>query len=329
MGVSILGLAFTPSYASIGIAAPIIAIAFRILQGFALGGEVGPTTAYLIEAAPPLQRGFYSSFAYATQDAGVLVAGIVGTALSTMMSAEALSSYGWRIAFALGAVIVPFGLILRRRLAETLVHEETPAPVSLKPHVRVIVLGLALLATGTIGNYALDYITTYANHTLHMNTTVAFGATIVVGLFSIVADLIGGVLSDRFGRKPQMIACYAAMFVAALPMFWLIVHYRDAQMLFIGTALLSVLLGIGSGPVLTTITESIPPRIRSGAVGTIYALSITVFGGTTQLALAWLIGITGNPLVPAFYMMGALALGVIAAVLLRETAPRILARRGN
>jgi MFS family permease len=327
MGFSILGLAFTPSYARIGIAAPIIAITFRLLQGFALGGEVGPTTAYMIEAAPPLKRGYYSSFAFATQDLGVLVAGLVGTGLSSMMSTTALSEWGWRIAFVIGASIVPFGLVMRRRLAETLVHEEAAAPVSLAPHLRIIVLGFLLLATATIGNYVADYLTTFANHTLHMAANVAFGATVVVGLFSVSADMVSGLLSDRFGRRPQMIVAYILLMLLVVPVFWAIVHYRSMTALFVGAALISVLLSIGSGPVLTALTESIPARMRSGAVGTVYAVSITVFGGSTQLMVAWLIGITGNALVPGYYMMAALVVGVVAALLLRETAPRILARR--
>lgn len=128
MGVSILGLALTPSYAAIGIAAPILAVIFRLLQAVALGGEVGPSTAYLVEAAKPERRGLYAGFAAATQDGGVLFAGIVGTVLSSLMTTQQLTNYGWRIAFISGASIVPFGLIMRRRLTETLVVEEASAP---------------------------------------------------------------------------------------------------------------------------------------------------------------------------------------------------------
>src|SRR5581483_493207 len=164
MGVSILGLALTPGYRSIGIAAPVIVILLRLLQGFALGGEVGPATAYLIEAAPPLKRGFYASISYATQDGGVLVAGLVGTALAALMPPAMLAEYGWRIAFALGALIVPFGLIMRRKLEETLAEEDRAKPAPLRPFLRVALLGLLMLATATVCNYVIDYMTTYAGH---------------------------------------------------------------------------------------------------------------------------------------------------------------------
>jgi len=114
MGAAITGLALTPSYTTIGAAAPALLLVFRLLQGFALGGEVGPSTAFLIEAAPPRRRGLYVGLQYGTQDIAVLAAGLVGYVLSSWLSAAALDAWGWRIAFLLGAAVVPVGLIIRR-----------------------------------------------------------------------------------------------------------------------------------------------------------------------------------------------------------------------
>ena len=121
MGVAITGLALTPPHAMIGVAAPALVIFFRMLQGFALGGEVGPTTAFLLEVAPPERRGFYTAFQYWTQDLAVLISGLVGFGLTNMLSEQQLQDFGWRIAFLAGAAIVPFGLAMRRRLPETVV----------------------------------------------------------------------------------------------------------------------------------------------------------------------------------------------------------------
>jgi len=324
MGIALLGISLTPSYASIGIAAPICAVAFRMLQGFALGGEIGPTTVYLIEAAPPHRRGFYNGLGAATQDGSVMMAGLVGVALSNLLSPAALDSYGWRIAFLLGAAIVPFGLLARRTLAETLDMEaalERKEAVNLRPYLPVAIFGIVLLASATISNYALDYMTTYANHTLHMHATIAFGATVVIGSAMVVADLASGWLSDRFGRKPVMILPYATMMLLALPSYLVISHFRTATALFAASALLAVLQALGGGPMTTWMTESLPPSIRSGAMGVIYSVSIAVFGGTTQLVITWLIALTGNPLAPAWYMAAALACGVVTMLMVRETAP--------
>jgi MFS family permease len=320
MGLGILGLALTPSYQSIGIAAPILFIFFRLVQGFALGGEVGPTTAYLVEAAPSMKRGFYASLSYATQDFGVLVAGVIGTVLASTLAPQALTDWGWRIAFLLGAAIVPFGLIVRRSLPETL-DENEDEPPSIMPYLRVALLGLMMLLTGTVCNYAIDYMTTYANTTLHMNASVAFGATVVIGLFSVGFDLISGWCSDRFGRKPVMIWPYVALLLLVFPAFAAIAHFRNLFALYAATALMASLQCLGGGPVLTTITESIPRRIRAGAVAMIYALSIAAFGGTTQFMITWIIKETSNPLAPAWYMIGAIVIGLIAMVTMRETAP--------
>jgi MFS family permease len=321
MGFGIVGLALTPSYQSIGIAAPILFILFRLIQGFALGGEVGPTTAYLVEAAPPLKRGFYAAISYATQDGGVLVAGIIGTALASSLSDAALTSWGWRVAFLVGAAIVPFGLYVRRNLPETLDEEHDDTPVRLAPYLRVALFGLMMILTGTVCNYALEYMTTYAINTLHMDTAVAFGATVVIGVFSVTFDLISGWTTDRFGRKPVMIVPYALLFILAFPAFYVISHARTPLALYAISALLASLQCFGGGPTLTVVTESLPRRIRAGAVAVIYAVSIAAFGGTTQFMITWIIAVTGNPLAPAFYMMGGIAIGLIAMASVRETAP--------
>lgn len=321
MGVGILGLALTPSYAQIGIAAPILFIAFRLLQGFALGGEVGPSTAFLIEAAPPLRRGFYGALASATQDGGVLIAGIIGTFLASVLSAEQLSAWGWRIVFLIGAAIVPYGLAVRNTLVETLREEPSPQTGSIKPYLSIAILGLMMMLTGTICNYAIDYTTVYANHTLHMNVTVAFGATVVIGLFAVTFDLISGWWTDRFGRKPTMIGPYVALFLFVIPAFHLVATFRNAITLYAVTAVMSALQCWGGGPTLTTITETLPRHARSGGVGLIYAVTIALFGGTTQFMIAWIIAKTGDPLAPAYYMMGGIAVGLIAMFLVRETAP--------
>jgi MFS family permease len=321
MGIGIVGLALTPSYHSIGIAAPALFILFRLIQGFALGGEVGPTTAYLIEAAPPMKRGFYAAITYATQDGGVLVAGLIGTALAASLSDAALTSWGWRIAFLVGASIIPFGLYVRRNLPETLDESVEDVPARLGPYLRIAILGLMMLLTGTVCNYAIEYMTTYAINTLHMDTTIAFGATVVIGIFNVTFDLVSGWTTDRFGRKPVMILPYVALFLLTLPAFYFISHYRTVFALYAASALLASLQCWGGGPTLTTVTESLPRRIRAGAVAVIYAISIAAFGGTTQFIITWIIAATGNSLAPAFYMMGGIAIGLIAMATITETAP--------
>ena len=186
MGVAIAGLAITPSYASIGIAAPILVIGLRLLQGFALGGEVGPSTAFLAEAAASGRRGMLISLQYTGQGMATLAAGLIGVGLSAVLSPAALHSLGWRIALGVGVLIVPFGLALRNGLTETL-HTGPPEPAQTRttPTVRILILALLLLASGTTITYVLNYLTTYATHSLQMAASLAFGATVVRGVGGI------------------------------------------------------------------------------------------------------------------------------------------------
>ena len=322
IGIAVIGLALTPSYARIGTLAPVLAVGFRMLQGFALGGEVGPSTAFLIEAAPPLRRGLYTSFQAMSADLAVLAAGLVGVVLSSLMDAAALDAWGWRVALLLGAAIVPFGLMLRRSLDETLHRPEEPAaPGRPRSLVRIVVLGLAMLAGATTSNYLLDYLTTYAATTLAMPTRLAFGATVAVGLCSVVTDPLGGWLSDRVGRKPVLILPACVTLVAVFPCFWLLDYARSPLALYGAAALLATCSNLSGVSVTVVITESLPKGARSGGLGMIYACAISLFGGSAQFMVAWLIMATGNPLAAAWYMTGGVVLGLAAALQLRETAP--------
>jgi MFS family permease len=322
MGIAIVALALTPSFAVIGWAAPFFFLCFRLLQGFALGGEVGPTTAYLLEAAPPMRRGLYASLQYATQDLSVLVAGIVGYVLANTLSPAMLDEWGWRIAFLIGASVVPFGLVIRRTLPETFEASSSAAKTWFTPELwRLAFLGVVLLSTITTAYFVIDYMTTFAENTLHISPTTAFAATVALGLTGTCFDVLGGILSDRFGRKPVVLCTGVVYILAIFPAYYAIVHFGSAAALIIGAALLGALQGLYAPPILIGITEGLPREIRSGALALIYAFGVSVFGAGTQFAVKGLITLTGNSLVPAAFMTVAITIGVIAMFFVRETAP--------
>ncbi|MDA3913779.1 MFS transporter [Oleiagrimonas sp.] len=330
IGIGVIGLPLTPTFAQIGVAAPILVVGFRLLQGFALGGEVGPSTAYMMEAAPEHRRGLYISMQAMSADAAVLVAGLVGVALAHLLGPAALNAWGWRVALLLGAVIVPFGLALRRSLGETLDMEaksQPLAPIERRAFRRVALLGLVLLAAATTTNYILDYMTTYAHATLGMSEQLALGATAVVGLCGFICDPISGWLSDRFGRKPVMMVPWLVLLLAIFPAFRFLSVWRDGPALYTTCAVLAVASTLSTATVLVAITESLPQRVRSGALALIYALAISVFGGSTQFIVAWLTRFTGDPLAPAWYMIAGVIFGLLAILQMPETAPvRLRAR---
>jgi MFS family permease len=323
MGLSIVGMALTPSYAAIGVAAPVLVVLFRLVQGFALGGEVGPTTAFLMEAAPEQNRGLYIALQTGTQQAATACAGIVGLLLATLLVPAELSGWSWRIAMLLGASVAPLALAIRRQLPETLeqrqdrIHLPRPTLVQIGQGF----LSLLTLASATITTYVLISINTFATHTLGLTPAQGYGAAAIGGATGAVFNLVGGRLSDRIGRKPVMIGAYSLLCLAGLPCFMAMAQLRTPLALYAAVTLMAALLAIGLPPILAQVSESLPPQMRSGAIGIIYAIAVSLFGGTAPFVVTWLTAISGSPLAPAWYMCGALALGVLCMFTLHETAP--------
>ena len=324
MGLVILGLALTPDYASIGVAAPIIVVSLRLIQGFALGGAVGPTTAILIEAAPENRRGFYGALQAGSQFASTFFAGLIGYVLTIAMAPNAFAAYGWRIAMLIGTLVVPVGLLLMRDMPETIhvhVEGEPDRRALIKSNMRVMVLGLVILATATIGVYELLFLPTYAMQILNMSPQSTFGATMVVGLAGALLAPFTGLASDLYGRKPVIISLAVLTLLLIVPGFMVLDHFRSAAALLGVALVLSACHASGGAVAIMAIPEAMPPAVRSGANATVYALAIAIFGGTAQFNIAWLIRHTGDPLAPAYYWCAFAVVGVIAMALFPESAP--------
>lgn len=338
IGFSIAGMALIPSYATIGIAAPILAVLARMLQGFSLGGEIGSSTAFLLEAAPVHQRGLIVSFQGASQLLALVAGSLAGVLLTAVLPPEALDAYGWRIAFLLGAIAVPFGLWLRTNLPETLHAPEPGASAAVsnesrlrlaQTHWRVMVLGLVVLAASTIANYIFVYIVTYAQATLQLPARAGFIAETGAYVLGIPTVLLGGWLSDRYGRRPVNIWSNLAFLLTIYPIFAWISTTRSEFALIVGTTILSGVTNVTVGSFMAGLAESLPKTIRGGGFSIIYSVAIAAFGGTTQLIVTWLTHITGSAMAPAWYMIGATAIGQIALMLMPESAPVRSARKAQ
>jgi len=325
IAVGTFAIAVTPSYGTIGLAAPLILVAARLIQGLALGGEVGPSTAVLLECAPPGRRGLYTSWQSASQGVAIFAAGVVGVTLANVLSKEQLVAWGWRVPFALGLIIVPVGLVIRRRLPETLLAgsgHRTGADVLRVlwgQHLGSLVLGVMIIMCLTISTYVNNYMTTYALTTLGLPASKAMWATLVGGAVIAGGAVWAGHLSDRFGRKPLMIVPRVALTLAVYPAFLFLVNEKSLGSLLAVSALLNLLSTVSAATALVAIAEIFPNRVRSSGMAVSYAISVCVFGGTTQFVIAWLIGATGDPLSPAYYVILTSLISLWAMFRLPET----------
>ncbi|MDB5410961.1 MAG: proP [Rhodospirillales bacterium] len=324
-GTGILGL--TPSYAAIGLAAPLVIVVARMIQGFAAGGEVGAATAYLLEVAPEGRRGFFGGWQFASQGLAVAVGGLIGALLSASLTPAALQAWGWRVPFLLGILIAPVGGYIRMKLKETHVPPARPQSMSgivanlAINHRAPMIAGCLLTMAGTISAYCLsNYMTTYAIRTLHLPTTVALSASLVSGLSMLIFSPIGGVLSDRIGRRPVIVLSRVLLLAATYPAFWLMTSHPSKWTLWAMVALLPGLNALGVAVSLVFIPESMPPAVRASGLAILYAVTVAVFGGSAQSVVTWLIGVTGDPIAPAYYVLVANLIALGAPFLLKETA---------
>lgn len=333
MALGMLMLAACPSYAAIGGWAQGIVIAGRLVQGLALGGEVGPSTAYLLEAAPPARRGFIASWQIASQGCAALVAGLAATALALTVGDRAMAEWGWRLMFALGLCVVPVGLVIRNHLPETAGAEQDPgaAPSTLsvvgrllREHGRLLALTFLVIAASTVSNAVGTNMPVYAGATLGLSETASTAVPIALGIASVLFPLLGGWLADRVGRRPVMIWPRVLILLLAVPAFAWVARAPSPVSVYAVTFLLSALSSVNAAAVIVAIPEALPKAVRSAGLSIVYAVSVSVFGGSTNYVINWLIAATGDRLAPAYYVAAFSAVGTVAALMMPETRRRDL-----
>ena len=329
MTAAIAMIGFAPTYAAIGVAAPLIIVLARLLQGFATGGEFASATSFLIESAPAHRRGFYGSWQMVGQGLAVLIGALLGALLTRSLAAETLDSWGWRVPFLLGLVIGPVGLFIRRHLQETEAFLEARGAATVRQsfgtmlatHLKEVLVCMGIITSGTISFYViLLYMPTFARTQLHLPLDQAFVAQSISLACMIVLTPLSGALSDRIGRKPIIIAALTLYFVLVFPLFNWVHNNPSFGSLVIVQIVLCCLLGVFFGPMSTAVAEQFATRARSTGLGIAYNLAVMIFGGFAQFFVTWLIEATGSPIAPSFYVMFGAAIGVVAACFLVDRA---------
>ena len=324
MAAGMLIIAATPPFRVIGWAAPALVVAGRLIQGFALGGEVGPSTCYLVEAAAPDRRALMASWQLASQGVAQLFAGGIGVVLAYALSKEAMHEWGWRIPFVIGFLVVPVGMVIRNHLPETAEPEagqtvgEVLTTLS-SGHARLLVAGFLMIMASTIATYAGINMPTYASSTLGLSLKISAEVTVALGVTSIVFSLLGGWLADRIGRRPLMIYPRLLVALLAIPAFLWVVRAPSATSVIAVTIIVSILTNFASAGSIVGIPEALPRAVRSAGLSIAYALAVTVFGGSTQWVINKLIAVTGDKLAPAYYLAITGLIGALAALMMPET----------
>jgi MHS family citrate/tricarballylate:H+ symporter-like MFS transporter len=322
MAIGTVTIAFCPTYATIGVAAPIIVLLGRLLQGFSAGVELGGVSVYLAEIATPGNKGFYTSFQSSSQQVAIFVAAIIGFALSEMIPAETVASWGWRIPFFIGCLIIPFIFLLRRTL------EETPEFLAMKKHPttsevfasaaanwQTIVLGMMIaVLTTTTFYFVTVYTPTFGRTVLKLSTKDALLVTLLVAVTNFIWNPVGGALSDRIGRKPVLVGIATLSLLTAYPaLHWLVETPTFGKMLAV-EMMFSFYFGIYSGTMLGALVEIVPKHVRTTCFSMAFALAAGLFGTFTPFASTLLIDHTGDKASPGYWLMCAAVLGIVAAL---------------
>ncbi|CCE11019.1 citrate-proton symporter (Citrate transporter) (Citrate carrier protein) [Bradyrhizobium sp. STM 3843] len=330
MAAGTVVIAFCPSYATIGIAAPIIVLLGRLLQGFSAGVELGGVSVYLSEIATPGHRGFYTSFQSSSQQVAIFVASIIGYLLSESMPAATVTAWGWRIPFFIGCLIIPLIFLLRRTL------EETPAFLAMKKHPtasevfasalanwRIVILGMMIaILTTTTFYFVTVYTPTFGKNVLKLSTADALLVTLLVAVTNFIWNPVGGALSDKIGRKPVLLAIATLSLLTAYPaLSWLVTAPTFGKMLAV-EMMFSFYFGMYSGTMLGALVEIVPAHVRTTCFSLAFALAAALFGTFTPFASTWLIEKTGDKASPGFWLMFAAVLGIIAALTVYRSGGR-------
>lgn len=328
MALSCALIATAPTYATAGIFAPMIVLAARLMQGFAAGGEFGPGTTLLVEYASDRTRAFFASWNFAATALGLALGAAVATLINVTLSKEAVLAWGWRLPFLLGIFAAPAGMLIRRRLEETLDRRDA-APSHVKPqgalkaalttHLKLTILGTFAELGGSVSVYITAFfLPSHAVRTLHMSPTAAVASGVVSSLVLFVAAPIAGRLADRYTRKRLLVTSRVIMLLAVYPAFAFLGAHPTPLTLYAVSALLAVFVAAQIVPVLVMIPELFPKHVRATGIALTYVVSASFFGGFSPFIASWLVERTGNPLAPAWYVATACLVSLVPVIWLRD-----------
>jgi MFS transporter, MHS family, proline/betaine transporter len=329
MSASTFVIAFLPGYAAIGIWAPILLVAARLLQGFSVGGEFGGASAFLAEYSPDERRGYLVSWIEFSAVGGFFLGSASVLLLTATIGEDALGSWGWRIPFLLAGPLGLIGLYIRLRVEDTPEFRalERSGEVSGSPFRETItqnwrpilqVIGLVIIQNA--GFYiVLTYMPTYFSEQLGFSSTASSLSSVFTLLLAMALIPPLGALSDRVGRKPLLAASCVGFALLSYPLF-LLMNQGNLVGAVLSHVALGALLAVFLSTTIAALAELFPTRVRYGGFSIGYNISVAIFGGAAPFFATYLISLTGNPLSPAFYLIAAAVASLITVATIQETA---------
>jgi MFS family permease len=326
MAIGTLSVAIVPSYATIGILAPLLIVLGRLIQGFSAGVELGGVSVYLSEIATPGRKGFFVSWQSASQQPAVMLAALFGIALNAWLPAAAMAAWGWRIPLLAGCALIPFVYRMRRTLPETdeflaRTHHPDIREIlrTIAANARIIVLGTMMATMTTVTFYLVTaYTPTFGSSVLHLAALDNLVVTLCVGALNFILLPVMGGLSDRVGRRPMLLVCTGLAILTAYPaMLWLVAAPSFARLMLV-ELWFSAFYASYNGAMVAYLTEVMPVDVRTAGFSLAYSLATALFGGFTPAICTWLIHETSNRAIPGLWLSFAAALGLTAAAMLKR-----------
>jgi MFS transporter, MHS family, proline/betaine transporter len=333
MSAATLCIGLLPTYDAIGLAAPLLLLFFRCLQGFSAGGEYGGGAVYLAEFAEDARRGLTITFMAWSGVLGFLIGSVTVTVLQALLSAEAMDSYGWRIPFLIAGPLGLVGLYIRLRLGDTPQFTEldkadetadSPLREAVSTSWRQILQVIGLFIVFNIGYYVVfTFLPTYFIKTLKFTKSDAFVSITLACLVALILILPLAALSDRIGRRPLLLGGAAAFVVLGYPLFLLLTS-GSLTAAITAHCLLAAIESVYISCAVSAGVELFATRVRFSGFSVGYNICVALFGGTTPYVVTWLTATTGNSIAPAFYLMTAAVISLLTVLTLKETAGRAL-----
>ena len=321
MALPTCAIGLLPGYATLGVAAPILLTVLRVIQGLSVGGETTTSIVFLVEHAPERRRALMATVSCGGATVGIMMGSAAGAVLASVMSPEALDSWGWRIPFVLGLLVGVAGYYIRRDMVEEprTARSRPPLVEALHGHGLLIARLFGMSALNACGFFVMFvYIVSWLERIDGVDAARALDINTINMVLQVVVMVATAWLSDRIGRKPLMLAATTLCFVGALPLMWLM-HHPDPWLIFAGQFGFTLLLGTTWGVQPAIMVEATPPGVRCTVIAIAFNLAMGLVGGLSPLAATWLVASTHQDLSPAFLVMAAAAVTFLSVLSFGES----------